>query len=106
MAATTAPTDHIVSVNGLRLHYLAWGPTTAPAIVMLHGLRGAARTWEPMAAPLSAQYHVIALDQRGRGESDWAPDGIYTRESYVSDLEQVVDEVAPAPFVLIGHSMG
>src|SRR5580704_14628417 len=79
MATQTVGTDRYVKVNGLRLHYLEWGAAGAPPIVMLHGLRGSAHTWDLVAEPISDRYHVFALDQRGRGDSDWAPGGQYTR---------------------------
>src|SRR4030095_7844544 len=71
MATQVTAVDKFVTVNGLRLHYLDWGNEAAPPIVMLHGLRGYARTWDGVAQPLTASYHVVALDQRGRGDSDW-----------------------------------
>ena len=106
MTTETQAKHGYASANGLRLHYVEWGQASAPPIVMLHGLRGSARTWDLVAQPLISQYRVIALDQRGRGESDWAPDGDYSRDAYVSDLEQVVREIGLEHFILAGHSMG
>ncbi len=106
MAIQISARDGYVDANGLRLHYLEWGSATAAPIVMLHGLRSAARTWAPVAEPLSDRYRVIALDQRGRGDSEWAPDGDYSREAYVCDLEQLVAQLGLPSFILIGHSMG
>ena len=70
--------DRTVTANGLKIHYLEWGDPSAPALVALHGLRGHGHTWDSFSEPLSSQYHIFALDQRGRGETDWAPDGQYT----------------------------
>jgi pimeloyl-ACP methyl ester carboxylesterase len=106
MTIQTEAKHGFVQANGLRLHYVEWGDPSAPAIVMLHGLRGSARTWDLVAQPLSSQYRVIALDQRGRGESDWAPDGDYSRDAYIGDLEQAVAQIGLDRFILIGHSMG
>lgn len=102
----TAGADHFTTLNGLRAHYIEWGDPQAPAIVLLHGLRSYARTWEPIAAVLSERYRLIALDNRGRGESDWDPAGEYFTGSYVSDLEKFADHLGLARFALIGHSMG
>jgi pimeloyl-ACP methyl ester carboxylesterase len=90
----------------LRLRYLEWGRIDAPAIIMLHGLRSYAHTWEPVALPLAEQWRLIALDQRGRGESDWDPEHNYFADAYVSDLEALVQQLGLRRFVLIGHSMG
>jgi esterase len=49
---------------------------------------------------------ILALDQRGRGDSDWAPDGQYTTEAYVKDLEGVCEALQLRHFILMGHSMG
>lgn len=92
--------------DGLRLRYVAWGAPTAPAIVALHGLRSFAYTWEPVAQSLSQGFQLIALDQRGRGASDWDPQRRYFAEAYVRDLGALVDHLALPRFVLLGHSMG
>ena len=92
--------------EGLRLRYVEWGAADTPAIVALHGLRSFAYTWEPVALPLADRFRIIALDQRGRGQSDWDPQRRYYAEHYVRDLEALVDHLALARFVLVGHSMG
>jgi pimeloyl-ACP methyl ester carboxylesterase len=51
-------------------------------------------------------YHVLALDQRGRGDSEWAKDGVYTTEAYVADLLGFSAALHLDAFLLIGHSMG
>ena len=48
----------------------------------------------------------MALDQRGRGETDWAKDGDYSTEAYVADLEGFCQTVGLNSFILVGHSMG
>jgi len=55
---------------------------------------------------MSGAYHILALDQRGRGDSDWAPDGQYTSEAYVKDLEGFCEALQLRNFILMGHSMG
>ena len=98
--------DQSVMVNGLKLHYLEWGDPSAPALVTLHGLRGHSHSWDSFSEPMSEEYHVLALDQRGRGESDWASDKDYTAAAYVKDLEGFCDALGLRDFVLAGHSMG
>ncbi len=99
-------TSHFAAVNGLRLHYAEWGDPGAPPIVLLHGLRAYAHWFDAFAEAVQDRYRVIGLDQRGRGDSDWAPDGDYTRPAYVADLEGLVDALGLESFVLMGHSMG
>ena len=53
-----------------------------------------------------ATLEIIALDQRGRGHSDWDPQRNYFADAYVRDLEALVDGLSLQRFVLVGHSMG
>jgi esterase len=110
MAATerviTTGADFFTTLGGLQAHYVEWGDPQAPPIVLLHGLRSYARTWEPVVAALADRYRLIALDHRGRGESDWDPAEEYFIGSYVSDLEQFADTLGLKRFALVGHSMG
>lgn len=96
----------LIRVNGLRLLCRHWGDESAPAVILLHGLRGFSGTWRRLAASLAGGYHLIALDQRGRGDSDWDSGHNYYTDAYVSDLEEVVRHLALSRFALLGHSMG
>ena len=95
-----------VIANGIKIHYLEWGDPKAPAIIALHGLRGHGHSWDSFSEPMSGEYRILALDQRGRGESDWAPDGNYAGEAYVEDLEGFCEALKLGSFILVGHSMG
>ena len=59
-----------------------------------------------MAEALCGDYHVYALDQRGRGDTDHAPGGDYSTEAFVADLAGFVDTIGLDKFILFGHSMG
>lgn len=106
MATQVQPKDKTVTVNGLKLHYLDWGSAAQPTMVLLHGLRGHAHAWDDVAAAFCANYHILALDQRGRGDSDWAPDGDYSTRAYVDDLAGFCAALNLPPLTLVGHSMG
>jgi len=92
--------------DALRLHYLSWGPTEAPPVILLHGLRAYAQTWQALADTLAPHFRCYALDQRGRGLSDWAPAPSYCTEQYVADLEAFVEHLGLARLMLVGHSLG
>lgn len=94
-----------IESGGLRLRVREWGDADAPAIVALHGLRGFSGTWRALAQALP-DWRIIALDQRGRGESDWDPETNYYTDAYLADLEALVDTLGLERFVLLGHSMG
>ena len=106
MSTQTQPRDRYVTTNGLKLHYVEWGTEGSTPMVMLHGLRGHGHSWDAFCGPMSRDYHILALDQRGRSESDWAPDADYTTDAYVSDLAGIFETLKLSPAVLVGHSMG
>jgi pimeloyl-ACP methyl ester carboxylesterase len=106
MALQVQPQDKTVMANGLKLHYLDWGAPDNPPLVLLHGLRGHAHAWDDFSAAVCEDYNVLALDQRGRGDSEWAKDGVYTTEAYVADLLGFSAALHLDSFILIGHSMG
>ncbi len=106
MERQVQPRERTVTVNGLRIHFLEWGAAGKQPVILLHGLRGHAHCWDDFSEAMGEDHHVFALDQRGRGESDWAKDGDYSTEAFVSDLAAFCEELKPAPFILVGHSMG
>jgi esterase len=102
----SAPRDLQIAVGGLRFHYVAWGPESAPPVLLLHGITGHARTWDALARDLAADFRVIALDQRGHGDSDRAPDGDYRVATMAADVEAFVETLGLERFALVGLSMG
>lgn len=96
--------DHTIELNGLQFHYREWGDAGAMPLVLLHGFTGHARTWDTFAAEMCDAYRVLALDQRGHGETAWAKD--YAPERRVEDLEAFVQALRLGKFALLGLSMG
>jgi pimeloyl-ACP methyl ester carboxylesterase len=99
-------TERSVKVNGLTLHYLDWGPADAPAVVLLHGITGHARVWDHLAERLLPGRRVLALDQRGHGDSDPAPDDDYRVATMADDVAAFAGSLQLDRFALLGHSMG
>ncbi len=91
--------------DGLALNCLDYGGEGEP-ILFLHGGSAHAHWWDFVAPAFTDKFHALALDQRGHGDSDWAPDWAYGSRHYVSDLDRVVDQLSPGKPILIGHSMG
>ena len=89
-----------VTVNGVRLRYLDWGTEGKTPLVCLHSHTGQAHIWDEFAESASSSYHVLAVDQRGHGESQWAESG-YARDRFVEDLAAFVDELGLSRFVLV-----
>jgi pimeloyl-ACP methyl ester carboxylesterase len=106
MTTRIKPRDKEISANGLKLHYLDWGTVGQPSMVLLHGLRGHAHSWDDVSTAMSRSFQVLALDQRGRGDSDWAPGGDYSNDAFVTDLAGFCEALSLDSFVLVGHSMG
>jgi len=106
-ASPPAVTDELIEMRGLRFHYRDWRSAhpNAPTLVLLHGYTGHARTWDDFAAAMTDRYRVIALDQRGHGESGWASDG-YGVMQMADDLAAFVTAMDLRRFTLLGLSMG
>lgn len=96
--------DKFITLNGLRFHYRDWGNEGAQPFVLLHGFTGHARTWDTFAQAMQEKYWVLALDQRGHGETEWATD--YRAERMVEDIAAFVDALELQQIILLGLSMG
>lgn len=106
MVIAVQPRECTVEARGLSFHYVEWGEAGAPAIVLLHGLGAMCRIWDPLGRALRDRYRLIALDQRGHGDTSWPDEPAYSTEDYVGDLEALVDAWGLERFALIGLSMG
>jgi pimeloyl-ACP methyl ester carboxylesterase len=100
------PTSHFYVSQRLRLHYADWGNESAPTAVLVHGGRDHARNWDWVARELRHEWHLVAPDLRGHGDSGWAIGGMYAIADFVLDLANLIEALGPAPVVLIGHSLG
>lgn len=108
-AAIVTPTDHTTTLNGLRFHYLDWGNAGLPTLVFLHGGRLQAHTWDLAALLLRDRYHIVALDQRGHGDSDWTPDAQLGADAWdlmLDDVTAFIDQLGSDKVILVGMSMG
>jgi pimeloyl-ACP methyl ester carboxylesterase len=75
-----------------RLHYLEWNPHGREALVLLHGNSANAWWWRPLADSLdAARYRLLALDQRGHGDSEWVRPSAYTPDEYAGDLARFIE---------------
>ena len=108
MSPSTSTSQNLTYTTdaGLRLVGDAWGASDAPPVVLLHGGGQTRHAWGSTAQSLAERgWYAIALDMRGHGDSDWAPDGDYTIDAFVADLRSVLRHLTPHP-VLIGASLG
>ena len=100
------PQDRFVNVNGLRLHYLDWGTDGKPPLILLHGIGRVAHTFDHLAKHFSPNYHVLAVDMRGHGDSGWDASGAYLVEDYVKDIEGLAQQLRLRNIVIWGNSTG
>ena len=100
------PTSHFYVSQRLRLHYVDWGNASRPTLVLVHGNRDHARSWDQVARALRHEWHVVAPDLRGHGDSAWVEGGPYAIADNVLDLANLIDALGPEPVTLVGHSLG
>lgn len=98
--------DGSVQLNGLTFHYLDWGNAHLPDLLFLHGTAQQAHSWDFASLALRDRFHVVALDQRGHGDSGWDPDGRYTPATYLSDTRAFVGAAGLNDLVICGLSLG
>lgn len=100
---------HFTSQN-LTLHYLDWGNPGAPLLILQHGGFDHARSMDWIARELAADWHVIAPDLRGHGDSDWSSDAAYNMAAYLLDftnlMETLIEETGQGQVTICAHSLG
>ena len=103
-----SPASHRFFSQRLRLHFVEWGDRDAPTVVLVHGVRDHSRTWDDLIARMSASgdYHFLAPDLRGHGDSDWVHGSGYRYFDYLYDLQQLIEQNDFGPVSLVGHSLG
>lgn len=94
-----------VSSKAIKLNVLDFGGTKTQDILLLHGLGGRGREWDNTADWLTQYGRVIALDQRGHGDSRSNVTD-FSRNAYIQDVIEVIEQYCRPPIVLIGQSMG
>ncbi len=106
----SGPTSQTFISQRLKLNYFDWAQTEAdrkkPPLVLVHGGRDHARSWDWTAEQLCEDYHVVAMDHRGHGDSDWVSDGNYNSNDMVYDLAQLIHQLGRGPVAIVSHSMG
>ena len=98
------PTDEWTRYGGLRTHVRNWGGDGRP-VVLLHGLASTCRIWDFVAPILARDFAVIAVDQRGHGDSGKPEDG-YDFASVGRDVAALLEGRGIRRPVLVGHSWG
>jgi pimeloyl-ACP methyl ester carboxylesterase len=103
------PEDRYVELNGVNFHYLDWGNDHLPHLILLHGGSLTAHTWDMAALMLRDRYHVVALDQRGHGDTGWTSDDQLSQDNgnlMVQDTHAFIEHLGYDRITLCGMSMG
>ncbi len=98
------PESRFVTVRGVRLHYVDWGDQ-GPPLLLFHGDQRTSRSWDAVARHLRDRFHVLALDGRGHGESEWTHRGYRTADR-VADFLGFMQAIDLRGVHLAGHSTG
>ena len=98
------PRDRFVKVRDINVRYVDWGDN-GPLLLMLHGSMRTSRSWDAVARDLCTQYHVISLDARGHGDSEWTERG-YRFSNRVEDVSAFCDQLGLKDVIAVGHSKG
>ncbi|MFQ5898582.1 MAG: alpha/beta fold hydrolase [Candidatus Methylomirabilia bacterium] len=96
----------ILAGSGLALHALEWGTPRESGLLFLHGGSAHCHWFDAVVPVFADRFHVVALDQRGHGESHWPDPPAYRTEDFCADLRQVLDKLGWEQVILVGHSMG
>ncbi len=94
------------SGDGIILNCVDYGTAGKPPMLLVHGGSAHARWWDFVAQAFTDRFHVLALDQRGHGDSPWTAQWAYGGRHYVADLKAIIDNWGLGAPVLVGHSMG
>lgn len=103
---TSHYTDEFAQINGCRLHYQDWGDKGADVNLMVHGLTQQSHTFDAVANRIHSRTRCIALDVRGRGQSDWSGGETYAHRQYIEDIVELMAELKISRWHYMGTSMG
>lgn len=101
------PTQRFFESQRLRLSYWDWGNEDAPPLIFVHGGSVHARSWDRIVRGVGEGYHVLSLDVRGHGDSDWAPGSQYAIPDVALDIARLIEVAGQGQTArVVGHSYG
>ena len=100
----STPQSGTAAIGDLHVHYLDWGGSGEP-LLALHGLASSGHWYRRVAPFLSADYRIVAPDQRGHGATTQAPTG-YDWQTLAEDAIRLMDYFGIQRAPVLGHSWG
>ncbi len=105
MASGEKPQSRFTEVQGIKLHYLEWGETGKPDLLLVHGWTSFASSWSTVAEYFRGRFHIVAPDLRGHGKSDKPQTG-YRLRDFTEDVRQLIKNLELRKPAYVGHSWG
>lgn len=96
------PKEGFVNLDGVSLHYLDWGGTGKP-MLLLAGLGATAKYYGGLAPKLAKRFKVLGFTRRGHGRSDRPAE--CNLDDLVEDIHHFLDALGIEQAILAGHSM-
>ncbi len=93
-----------VKGDGIEINLAQW-EGSGQSILCIHGITANCRCWETLADALTPDYRMIAMDLRGRGQSE-KPSAGYALEYHLKDINRLLDDLELDRVVIMGHSLG
>lgn len=106
MRSSLGPVSRTFFSQRLRLHYVDWGNADKPLLMLVHGGRDHCRNWDWVADSLRDDWHIVAPDLRGHGDSEWTKGSNYSFHEHVFDIAQLVQHLGEEEVTILSHSMG
>jgi pimeloyl-ACP methyl ester carboxylesterase len=100
------PISQFFYSHRLKLHFWDWGNNEKPNLIFVHGGMDHARSWDRIIEAFQDDFHILAPDLRGHGDSSWASGAMYSIAEYLLDLSALLDIAGKFPVYLVGHSLG
>jgi len=91
--------------NGIALEYLEKGNSKGPTLIFLHGYSDSWHSFEIVMNMFPSAFHLIALSQRGHGNSSKPNEGYHPKD-FAKDLSLFITEKKLGASIIVGHSMG
>ena len=107
LPGTPEPMHRWEGFHGVTIAGDSWGDSEGPLVLLQHGGGQTRHAWKNTGRRIGdLGYHTVAMDARGHGDSDWAPDGAYGQNVMVEDLQCVIAALGGKRPALVGASMG
>lgn len=104
-AVDQKPESHFIEVDDIDIHYQSWNAAGKPGLLFVHGHSAHAHWWDFIAPSFMADYHVVALDLGGMGDSDHREE--YAPDTFAKEIVAVADAAGmAADTVVVAHSFG